>query len=364
MKSSKPQLKVMHIISGDLWAGAEIQAYTLLGQLRTQCKLSVVLLNPGRLADDLRSLRVPVTIIDETQVNSLSILLRLRCIMKEFRPDVVHTHRQKENVLGSFANMLSVRAKCIRTIHGAPEFEPKGWHRFQAVLDRFSGQYLQDSVISVSSELKGKLERIFASKKIHVVKNGVDIECLKEAVGEADFRKLQPDHMHIGFIGRLEPVKRGDIFLKMIPILMEIVPEKKFHFHVVGEGTMRCKLECQAGDMGIKDVVTFHGHRNDTPTCIKSLDAMVICSDHEGTPMTALEALAIGTPLIAHNVGGLREIFLDSPEYLVDDHSSIGYAKSLKKVLFESTDPVVLNSEYFSSFNAARTLDIYNSVIV
>ena len=169
------RMKVMHIISGDLWAGAEVQAYTLLKELRTDCDLHVILMNSGELADRLRALAIPVTLLDESKMSPVKILLGMRKTMLSFRPDIIHTHRQKENILGAIANLLSVCAKSVRTSHGAPEFSAKGMRRLQPLLDQFIGNYLQHGIISVSEDLTKKLSRIFSSDKIYTIMNGVDI---------------------------------------------------------------------------------------------------------------------------------------------------------------------------------------------
>jgi glycosyltransferase involved in cell wall biosynthesis len=350
----------MHIISGDLWAGAEVQAYTLLKQLRETCDLHVVLMNHGELADRLGAVQIPLTILDETRLGSFSILLALRKCMRSFAPDVIHTHRQKENILGNIANLLSVRAKSVRTSHGAPEFNTEGIRRLQSWLDTMVGRHLQQAIIAVSADLAVKLTAIFPPRKIHIINNGVDVEALKAAASEADFKLAEPDTTHIGIIGRLEPVKRIDIFLKMAAILMRQAEHKEYRFHVIGDGKLKPQLEAQTKELGLSDVVRFHGHRKDMASCISSLDVIVMCSDHEGTPMTALEALALGVPLVAHDVGGLREILVDYPALLVNEHVPGRYAQHVKGVFGENHSlQVNLPEVYFSDANARATYDLY-----
>src|SRR5690606_28932171 len=165
------RIKVMHIISGDLWAGAEVQAYTLLKFLREECDLHVVLMNHGELETRLAALGIPVTVIDESRHNSISILLKLRKLIMSVRPHIIHTHRQKENILGSLANFFCYRAPCVRTSHGASEFAAQGIRQLQVILDRLVGQYLQDAIISVSEDLARKLKVHFPARKIHIIKN-------------------------------------------------------------------------------------------------------------------------------------------------------------------------------------------------
>ncbi len=353
----------MHIISGDLWAGAEVQAYTLLKELRTDCDLHVILMNPGELADRLAALKIPVTILDETKMNAGKILLGMRKIMLVFRPDVIHTHRQKENVLGAIANMFSVRAKSVRTSHGAPEFSAKGYRRIQPLIDKFIGHHLQNGIISVSEDLTQKLNGIFPPDKIYTIMNGVDIESLRAHAFKADFRSNDPDKMHIGIIGRLEPVKRIDIFLQMAALITAQAEDNIVQFHIIGEGSQRNTLEKMSYELGLGDNVVFHGHRTDIPACVKSLDVVVMCSDHEGTPMIALETLALGVPLVAHNVGGLKHILKKYPEWRVDDHTPHGYAKVIASISEARSREIALEECYLAHHNADKTFDVYRLVL-
>ncbi|ROQ18073.1 glycosyltransferase involved in cell wall biosynthesis [Marinimicrobium koreense] len=361
MAKPDPRLRVMHIISGDLWAGAEVQAYTLLSQLRHYCELQIVLMNSGRLADELSALDISIIVLDESRIGSFQIIRALREAMNRFQPDIVHTHRQKENILGSIANLTSVRAKCLRTTHGAPEFSVGGLQRIQRDVDRLVGRYLQQAIIAVSADLGQQLAAHFPPSHIHIIHNGVDSDVLrKSAVGTADFRQTQPDSLHIGILGRLEPVKRVDLFLKMIPLLRSQRPDLSLRFHVIGEGRLRSSLEAMAQSLDVKEQVHFHGHRPDIPACICALDAVIMCSDHEGTPMAALETLALGTPLIAHDTGGLSEILQSHPDFLVQEHNEHGYARAVMNWLQrpEGENPV-LGLDYEASHNARRTASLY-----
>src|SRR5277367_5793662 len=115
-------VRVLHIISGDLWAGAEAQAFTQLSALHeANVTVAAALLNEGELAARLRARGVPVTVLDESRLSGTGILLALRRLMREWRPDIVHTHRTKENILGSLANRLAGNVPSVRTVHGASE---------------------------------------------------------------------------------------------------------------------------------------------------------------------------------------------------------------------------------------------------
>lgn len=313
ISSPAQRKRVLHVISGDLWAGAEAQAATLLKHLKPLCDVSAVLLNEGELATRLRAYDIPVTVFDESTLSTWQILQKLRQHMKQLKPDVVHTHRQKENIVGAIANSTTVKARCVRTVHGAPEFSG-GWKtKIQRALDNWVGNNLQDVIIAVSDELRTKLIGTFPENKIQVVMNGVDVEELKTKAGIANFKKAEPNKIHIGIIGRLVPVKRVDIFLETAALFKK-ENKTEYHFHVVGNGPLESELKAQAASLDLESIVTFHGHRSDVPSYINSLDAVVMCSDHEGLPMVALETLALDKNLIVtHNLTFLENLKIKLP---------------------------------------------------
>src|SRR6187402_1334352 len=92
-------LRVMHIISGDLWAGAEVQAFTLLQQLQPQVQLHAVIMNPGELLQKLEGLNIKVTLLPESELGSLDLIRKLTGLIRTFEPDILHTHRQKKTFL-------------------------------------------------------------------------------------------------------------------------------------------------------------------------------------------------------------------------------------------------------------------------
>lgn len=331
-------IRVLHVASGDLWAGAEVQAFTLMSHLMRMpdTEVTAVLLNEGTLADRLGAAGVSVCVLDERKIASPRILMQLRGILRGWRPDVIHTHRQKENILGALANRSRRNVPCVRTVHGAGErADAAGWagarHRLVAGLDRWCGRTLQQRIIAVTRELGARLSQEFPANKIAVIENGVDAEEVTRSAGVAGFRTAEPDVTHIGIAGRLVAVKRVDLFIEAAALLSRESPERRWKFHIFGEGPMRARLETLAGERRLRDQVAFHGHRSDIATCVGSLDALVMCSDHEGMPMIALEAAVLGIPTVAHAVGGLVDVV--PQEFLVVRHDAPGYRDGILRAL-------------------------------
>ena len=116
-------LHVSHIISGDLWAGAEVMAYHLLKGLTAynDLKITVILLNEGKLAEKLKDEGVITHILDESKNSFPRICCSIRKILSNNQPDIIHSHRYKENFLAFLISIILQKSKLISTQHGMPE---------------------------------------------------------------------------------------------------------------------------------------------------------------------------------------------------------------------------------------------------
>ena len=357
-------LRVLHIASGDLWAGAEVQAFTLMSHLSRmpETEVAAILMNEGRLADRLRSAGISVNVLDERKTASLGILGQLRGLLRTWRPDIVHTHREKENILGSLANRSCRNVPSLRTVHGAKEYlASAGWRgvrgRLISGLDLWTGRVLQRKVVAVTRELGAEMAGLFSPEKVVVIENGVDSEEVRRGIRVADFKAVEPDAAHIGIAGRLVKVKRVDLFLEAAALLVQECPNRCWRFHVFGDGPMRRELEESSDVKRLAKRVMFHGHREDITTCIAGLDALVMCSDHEGMPMAALEAAALGVPVVAHAVGGLVAVVPD--EFLITRHDASGYMDGILRVLRADGRAIAARcaAETLKQFSAQRNAE-------
>src|SRR5690606_30015984 len=117
------KIKICHVASGDLWAGAEVQIFEQLRNLSVddRFEVSAILLNEGQLCEDIRSLGIDVFVLDESKTKFLALQKQFRKLVNEIKPDILHSHRYKENLLCGFLGPGSHPAKLITTVHGLVE---------------------------------------------------------------------------------------------------------------------------------------------------------------------------------------------------------------------------------------------------
>jgi L-malate glycosyltransferase len=321
-------IAVCHIVSGDLWAGAEAQLAALLRTLSRNpgfC-LSAILLNQGRLAEELRECGLDVKVIPESKNSFASILSEAAKFLRARRVQILHSHRYKENLLAALAAWQCHIPIVIRTQHGAPEpfagFRALKQTALQGV-DRLVARYATDCIISVSGDLERRLARCVSKDKIALIPNGLDTSTVSSGLSVAEAKTrlgIPAENPVLGYAGRLAPIKRLDIFIAAAGEIRSRFPEAKFV--IVGDGSEKFALHQAVQAARLNDRFVFLGHRDDVYDVLRAFDLFVLTSDHEGLPIALLEALHLRVPVVARRVGGIPEVvqhglsglLVDSPD--------------------------------------------------
>jgi glycosyltransferase involved in cell wall biosynthesis len=331
---------VTQVASGDLWAGAEVQVFNLCKALNDAgvVQPTAVVFNPGILHDRLKQLGIPVTLADENRLGPLAIVSAIVSHCHQNKSYVLHTHGFKENVLGVTAKLIASVPRSVRTVHGNPEsvFNVRRPHKWAVQkLDIWLGQLFQNHIIAVSSQLEKALGPIFPGK-IETIHNFIDVDALRsKATPQWKSNKVPV----FGLVGRLVSVKRVDIFLETIALLNKrgISCIAKIY----GAGPLEQELKYQAEQLGIGRAVEFKGFTREIYSEIPKLDALIITSDHEGLPMTILEAIALEVPIVAHSVGGIQEVIDENSGWLVTQHNAEGYANAIRSLLIDKNSTIL-----------------------
>ena len=320
-------MRICHIISGDLWAGAEVMVCRLLKNLLNYGDLEItsILLNEGKLAEEVRKLGIPVTVVDETQLNFLQIARNIRRITMQIAPDIIHSHRRKENLLAYVAARSNSDIQMVCTQHGMPEPLMMKYKRLQnAILSRYHQYILMKHfryVIAVSEDIRNNFIRLFGfqKNKVLIIHNGTEIPV------NYSMNRESKDFV-IGSAGRLYKIKD---YTLMVEIAHEILlQEEDIKFELAGEGPEKENILELIRNYKIEKSFIMKGFVDNMATFYRGIDIFINTSLHEGLPMSILEAMAHGIPVVAPNSGGLPEILNNGSQgYLVDGRNPKMFAE-------------------------------------
>jgi glycosyltransferase involved in cell wall biosynthesis len=260
--------------------------------------------------------------------------------MRQHRPDIVHTHTAKAGFVGRLAAWLASVPVRVHTFHGHTfhgYFSPAKTRLF-IILERFCAR-LSTRVITISPKLRDDLihtYRIAPPEKVVVVPLGLDLQPLAALHKDgANFRLqygLPPDKKIVGIVGRLVPIKNHHLFLQVAERLVK--QRHDVHFIIIGDGECRAELEQQVSESGINDHVSFLGWIEEVGMVLSGLDVLALTSNNEGTPVSIIEAMAAGVPVVATAVGGVADVLENGAlGYITPPDDAELFAAALSQIL-------------------------------
>jgi glycosyltransferase involved in cell wall biosynthesis len=259
----------------------------------------------------------------------LSERAEVRRVIREFRPDVVHTHGYRIDVVERpVAARLGVPT--VTTVHG-PSMNGGLKGAFYEWLQRRNYRRF-DAVVAVSAALRDTtLADGVAAGRLHLVPNawGGHNPPLPRAQARSQL-DLPADAPVVGWVGRMIPVKGGDIFLEALRLL----PDPKPVVAMIGHGIEEAAWRRQAELLGLRDVVRFYPGVTDAGRLFPAFDVWVLSSRSEGLPVVMLEAMAARTPIVATRVGGVAEVIADGESgIIVEPENPASLADGIRRAL-------------------------------
>ena len=267
---------------------------------------------------------------------------RIVQLIRRLRPTVLHTHTAKAGAVGRIAALLAGSARppvVVHTFHGHvlrgyfPPTRARVFRRIEQVLARSS-----DALIAVSPEVRDDLVELGVAPpaKIAVVRLGLDLDQRLSADGSARATVraelgIPDDSFLIGWLGRMTEIKRVDDLLAACARLRANGVDA--YLALVGDGPLRDELRERAEGLGIADRTRFVGFREQVGGLYSAFDAVALTSANEGTPVTVIEALACGLPVVATDVGGVSDVIQDGRSgYLVPAEDVEAVADRLERL--------------------------------
>ncbi|ANE52467.1 glycosyltransferase [Flavisolibacter tropicus] len=262
---------------------------------------------------------------------------KLKKLIKDYKPDIVHTHAAKPGAIGRLAASAVKVPVIVHTFHG---------HVFHSYFNSLKSNFFiqterflarkSDAIIAISNQQHKELTeefRIAPKEKFRVIPLGLDLDKFQTNQEEKrkQFRKafgLADDEIAIGIIGRLVPVKNHILFLHALKHLLNNT-SKKVKAFIIGDGETRHSLETLAKQLGIaysteKDTnhvnsLVFTSWRSDVDYIMAGVDIVTLTSFNEGTPVSLIEAQAANKPIVSTRVGGISDILLEGETGLLAD---------------------------------------------
>jgi glycosyltransferase involved in cell wall biosynthesis len=284
--------------------------------------------------------------------DDLWVFVRILRLMFDLRPHIVHTHTAKAGAVGRMAALIynkvqgvrhraqgfisrmipskraqepkekvtNTKCKIVHTFHGHvlhgyfSRFKSKLFQLVERILAKFT-----DAIVVVSEQQKEELCWKFGvgrPEQYRVVPLGLDLrpfESASESKGKlkSDLGLSENGESFVGVVGRLTSIKNHSLFLEAIRFLLAEKREIRARFLIVGDGELRKDLEEMTTELALTDRVIFTGWIKDLKSLYADLDVLALTSNNEGTPVAVIEAMAAEVPVIATDVGGVRELISD-----------------------------------------------------
>ena len=352
------KIKVLRIINRLNLGGPTYNVAILTKYLEPEfeTRLMAGMKDPSEASSEhiIQSLNIVPTYVEDMHrsihpIKDFKSYLEIKKIIREFQPDIVHTHAAKSGAIGRLAALHCNVPIILHTFHG---------HVFHSYFSSMSTKlflwierYLAkrtSGIIAISNIQKNELcdeFKITSREKAFVIPLGFDLNKFKQGSDEKrkDFRTkygIKEDEVVISIVGRLVPIKNHSLFLNAVKIVKE-QSSKKFRVMIVGDGELRSHIESEARNLGLSfdnqnliasTDITFTSWIQDIDVVNAGSDIICLSSLNEGTPVSLIEACASGKAIVTTNVGGIGDFIEDGKNgFLIEDNQPITFAN---KILF------------------------------
>ncbi|HWY07398.1 MAG TPA: glycosyltransferase [Candidatus Acidoferrales bacterium] len=329
------RIKVVQIVPMLSPGGAERVAVHIARGLNRRRYEPIVISFTGRVGCDLDHMLeeagIEVRYLGKRPGFDYRVYSRLDSALKECEPDVIHTHLHVlRYALPSM--LLMKRVSMVHTVHNLAEREIEPRAR---LIQRYA---LTHGVkpIAVAEEVAASIESLYGIQNCRVISNCIPTDVYASPpTPRKDWRSkegFKDSDILFVCVARFAPQKNQALLLKSFA--QGPASDPHAHLVLVGEGDLRKGLEEQARDLGLGGKVHFLGLRSDIPEVLGAMDVFVLSSDYEGNPLSVLEAMASGLPIVSTAAGGVPNLFESGKEgFLVPPGDLQGLAKSMNSFL-------------------------------
>jgi glycosyltransferase involved in cell wall biosynthesis len=335
-------LSILHLVSNRWWTGTAEPVLALVQGLLKRRQRVVLGVPSGSQVEELARER-GIPLLEGLHLEPrfhpcgwLQDLQRLQQFLRETSVDVLHMHLSHDHWLGWCAVSLVQGLKrrkivCVRTVHTLR----RGYAPTSRWLLRYGADHLVTVSISLRRELMEKCH--IAGTDITVIPGAVDGQRFHPAVSGASIREelqIDPGVPLVGIVARIAPSRGHLTLLEAFAQVHGAIPEARLL--IVGKGEFRPEVERRVSELSLTNTVLFAGYREaDLPEVLAALDLFVLLAPgSEGSCRAALEAMAVGKPVVAARLGALEDIVLDGETgLLIEPHAPRPLAHAINRLL-------------------------------
>ncbi len=314
-------MKITQIVTrSDSIGGAQIHVKELSRELIKRGIDVHVFAGPGPFISQLLELGIPSEPIahltrDIVPCHDFLAFFEIRKALARIRPDVTAVHTAKAGWLGRLASW-SLGIPCVYTPHGWPFAEgvPAVQRKVFAILERLAGMFSSGIIAVCDFDRRLCLKyRIVPPEKISVIPNGIpDLENLPlyrppDTVTQNAGHIDQAEAPRFVMTARFDRPKDHTLLIKAVVPLTGLPWQIQF----AGDGPLRAEAEILVREMNLESRIEFMGQRQDVPEILQKAAGFILISNSEGLPLSILEAMRAGLPILASSVGGVPEAVED-----------------------------------------------------
>lgn len=313
------KIRVLHIYNDFIGYNGLIETFMILSKTTTydvfELGVCVFSYDGNEYGRRFESFGAKLFSLDEPygSNNIPRVLTKLWYFLRQYKPDIVHTHCLKGNIIGIFAAVLArVPVICGEELTFTNLRHPGSMARLrQQLLQPFLHMAMRccDKFTFCSQALQAAYVQRQRSERFAMLYPPFDLDKYDAAVNAADTGPEKKGGLTVGFVGRLSEQKGVSVLLKAMTLISKRIPAAKLVY--VGVGEQEAALRASAMEFGLDGNVQFLGFKSNVFECLKHMDVLVLPSRTESFGLTALEAMAMGVPVVATAVGGLKEVVVD-----------------------------------------------------
>jgi glycosyltransferase involved in cell wall biosynthesis len=350
--------------------GAQIHVRDLAGAAAAQGHSpSVITSGSGTFIEDLRGLGIPVRVLRHLGVpihplRDLRALREIHAALVELRPDLIAAHSSKAGILGRLAGR-SLRVPVVFTVHGwaftpgVPPLQAAVYRQAERLVAPLATKFI---TVSEYDRQLGLAARIAGADRMVTVHNGMpDI---------AEDRRADPGRVPVRLVmvARFGAQKDHATLFRALAQLRD----HRWELHLVGEGPLMGEMQALARELGVAERVQFLGQRNDVDRILSQSQISLLVTNWEGFPLSILEAMRAGLPVIASSVGGVSEsVTEEETGYLVPRGDARRLRDRIERLLTSPELRIRLGGngraryqrEFTLTHSVNRTLDVYRDVL-